>query len=148
MCEIKELTINDLEIIKTFYKEVFTREPWNDDWSDEEQLRLYITDLIGNKNSLAYGLFDDEELLGIALGNIRHWFTGTQLFVDEFCVKAEKQGQGLGTGFLGLMENSLKEKGIQTIFLMTGKQMPAFEFYRKNGFEEIVNHVSLIKDIV
>lgn len=147
MCEIKELTINDLEIIKTFYKEVFTREPWNDDWSDEEQLRLYITDLIGNKNSLAYGLFEDEELLGIALGNIRHWFTGTQLFVDEFCVRTEKQGQGLGTRFLGLMENSLKEKGIQTIFLMTGKQMPAFEFYRKNGFEEIVNHISLIKDI-
>ena len=30
---------------------------------------------------------------------------------------------------------------------MTGKEMPAFEFYRKNGFEEIINHVSLKKDI-
>ena len=147
MTEIKELTIIDIEMIKSFYKGVFMREPWNDDWSDEEQLRLYIVDLIGNPNSLAYGLFESGELVGIALGNIKHWYTGTQLFVDEFCVKTERQGQGLGTKFLSLMENSLKEKGITTIFLMTGKQMPAFDFYRKNGFEEIVNHVSLIKEI-
>ena len=147
MCEIKELSIKDIDMIKAFYKDVFMGEPWNDDWSDEEQLRLYIMDLIGNPNSLAYGLFEGDELLGIALGNVKHWYTGTQLFVDEFCVKTEKQGQGLGTKFLSLMENNLKEKEIQTIFLMTGKQMPAFDFYRKNGFEEIVNHVSLIKEI-
>ena len=39
MTEIKELTIIDIEMIKSFYKDVFMREPWNDDWSDEEQLR-------------------------------------------------------------------------------------------------------------
>lgn len=144
---LKELTIKDIDSIKSFFKDVFMREPWNDDWSDDEQLHMYITDIMGNRNSLAFGLYEDEDLLGIALGNIKHWYTGTQLFVDEFCVKTERQGQGLGTKFLSLMENSLKEKGITTIFLMTGKTMPAFDFYRKNGFEEIVNHVSLIKEI-
>lgn len=57
------------------------------------------------------------------------------------------QGKGLGTEFLRLLEESLREKEIKTIFLMTGKTMPAFAFYRKNGFEEIINHVSLKKDI-
>ncbi len=147
MPEIKELTIEEINIIKSFFKDVFMREPWNDDWSDEEQLHLYITDIIGNRNSLAYGLFEKDELLGLALGNIKHWYTGTEFFVEEFCVKTEKQGQGLGTEFLRLLEEGLKEKKIKTIFLMTGKEMPAFEFYKKNGFEEIINHVSLKKDI-
>ncbi len=147
MSEIKELTIKDREMIKTFYKDVFMREPWNDDWNDENQLHLYITDIIGNRNSLAYGLFENNELLGLALGNIKHWYTGTEFFVEEFCVKTELQGQGLGTEFLRLLEAELKVRDIKTIFLMTGKEMPAFEFYRKNGFGEIINHVSLKKDI-
>ncbi|MDE7021980.1 MAG: hypothetical protein K2P23_13935 [Lachnospiraceae bacterium] len=37
---------------KVFFKEIFTKEPWNDDWSDEGQLENYIVDLIGNRNSL------------------------------------------------------------------------------------------------
>lgn len=147
MPEIKELTIEKIDIIKSFFKDVFMREPWNDDWSDDEQLHQYITDIIGNRNSLAFGLFEGEQLLGLALGNIKHWYTGTEFFVEEFCVKTEMQGQGLGTEFLRLLEVELRVREIKTIFLMTGKEMPAFEFYRKNGFEEIINHVSLKKDI-
>ena len=147
MPEIKELTIEKIDIIKSFFKDIFTREPWNDDWSDDEQLHQYITDIIGNRNSLAFGLFEGEKLLGLALGNIKHWYTGTEFFVEEFCVKTEMQGQGLGTEFLRLLEVELRERKIKTIFLMTGKEMPAFEFYRKNRFEEIINHVSLKKDI-
>lgn len=147
MLEIKELTIEEIDIIKSFFKDVFMREPWNDDWSDDEQLHQYITDIIGNRNSLAFGLFEGEQLLGLALGNIKHWYTGTEFFVEEFCIKTELQGRGLGTNFLSLLEECLKEKEIKTIFLMTGKEMPAFAFYKKNGFEEIINHVSLKKDI-
>ena len=147
MPEIKELTIEKIDIIKSFFKDVFMREPWNDDWSDDEQLHQYITDIIGNRNSLAFGLLEEEQLLGLALGNIKHWYTGTEFFVEEFCVKTEMQGQGLGTEFLQLLEVELRVRDIKTIFLMTGKEMPAFEFYRKNGFEEIINHVSLKKDI-
>lgn len=147
MPEIKELTIEKIDIIKSFFKDVFMREPWNDDWSDNEQLHQYITDIIGNQNSLAFGLFEGEQLLGLALGNIKHWYTGTEFFVEEFCVKTEMQGQGLGTEFLRLLEVELRAREIKTIFLMTGKEMPAFEFYRKNGFEEIINHVSFKKDI-
>ena len=147
MPEIKELTIEKIDIIKSFFKDVFMREPWNDDWSDNEQLHQYITDIIGNQNSLAFGLFEGEQLLGLALGNIKHWYTGTEFFVEEFCVKTEMQGQGLGTEFLRLLEVELRVRDIKTIFLMTGKEMPAFEFYRKNGFEEIINYVSLKKDI-
>lgn len=38
--------------IRDLFVSVFTKEPWNDDWSDENQLRLYIQDLTGQKNSM------------------------------------------------------------------------------------------------
>ena len=43
--ELKKLSINDKEAIKELFTGVFTGEPWNDDWSDGEQLDLYIEDL-------------------------------------------------------------------------------------------------------
>ena len=34
---IKELTTDDIETIKSFYSDIFSNEPWNDDWSNEQQ---------------------------------------------------------------------------------------------------------------
>ena len=47
MLKLKRLNIEDEEAITNVFTGVFTKEPWNDDWSDEEQLDMYITDLIG-----------------------------------------------------------------------------------------------------
>ena len=51
MRELKEININNIEEIKSLFAEIFTKEPWNDDWSDLTQLHEYIMDLIGNRNS-------------------------------------------------------------------------------------------------
>lgn len=87
--ELRELSINEIEMIKRFFAAVFTQKPWNDDWSDEEQLHAYIMDLIGNQNSLAFGLFENETMVGLSMGEIRHWFTGTEYFINEFCIKTD-----------------------------------------------------------
>ena len=61
--ELRKLQINQIDEIKTLFKNVFMNEPWNDDWSNEEQLDEYMLDLSGNRNSLAIGLYDAEELV-------------------------------------------------------------------------------------
>lgn len=43
----KRLSIDDKEMIKEVFVGVFTKEPWNDDWSDKEQLDMYINNLVG-----------------------------------------------------------------------------------------------------
>lgn len=68
MITIKELDIKLIEEIKSLFAEIFTNEPWNDDWSDETQLHEYIMYLIGNRNSLTLGLFEDRELIGLSMG--------------------------------------------------------------------------------
>ena len=74
MRELKEININNIEEIKSLFAEIFTKEPWNDDWSDLTQLHEYIMDLIGNSNSLTLGLFENDELIGLSMGSIMHWY--------------------------------------------------------------------------
>lgn len=143
---IEELGLEYLEEIKRLYTEIFMNEPWNDDWSDKEQLYRYIMDLIGNNNSLTLGLFENDKLIGLAMGSIMHWYSGTEYYINEFCVKTEKQGRGIGTAFLKEVEEYVKSKQIMHIFLQTERTVPAYDFYKKNGFIELKNHVSFVKE--
>lgn len=147
MTEIKQLGTEYYDRIKSLFYTVFTSAPWFDDWSDEKQLSAYITDLTGNPNSLSFGLFEDGRLIGLALGSIKHWCKGTEYYIDEFCILTECQGKGLGTAFMNVIEEKLREKGIVNIFLQTGADMPAHRFYNKLGFNELVGHISLSKHI-
>ncbi len=136
MLEVKRLSIKDKEIITDVFVGVFTKVPWNDDWSDKAQLDMYINDLVGQGYSLTYGLFDDNELIGISLGYVKHWYSGTEYIINEFCVKADRQGAGAGSFFIVEIEKAIKELGIKQIFLLTDSNVPAYNFYKKNGFSE------------
>ena len=145
--ELKRLSINDKEAIKELFTGVFTGEPWNDDWSDSKQLDCYIDDLCGQSYSLTFGLYDGGELIGISMGDIKHWFRGTEYLINELCIKTDRQGTGAGTFFLTEIEKAVKEMGIKQIFLLTGRDVPAYNFYKKNGYVEVSNLVPFSKNI-
>ena len=136
MFELKRLSIKDKAAITDVFISVFTKEPWNDDWSDKVQLDMYINDLIGQGYSLTYGLYDGDELIGIALGYVKHWYSGTEYIINELCIKTEKQGKGAGSFFIAEIEKAIKELGVKQIFLLTDSNVPAYNFYKKNGFNE------------
>lgn len=72
------ITKRHLSKIRSAFLQIFSGEPWNDVWEDG-QLKQYLCELIGNKNSLSFGLFDKNELIAISLGRIKHW-CGTGVF--------------------------------------------------------------------
>lgn len=145
--ELKILSIRDKELITALFKDVFTQDPWNDDWSDPEQLNAYIDDLIGQSNSLTLGYFCHEELVGLSMGRIKHWYEGTEYCIDEFCIARSFQNKGIGSSFLREIEAYLREKEIRHIFLLTDRDVLAHAFYLKNGFREMGNNVSLAKKV-
>ncbi len=126
--------------------DIFSEEPWNDIWTDE-QLHLYVSELIDNKNSLSFGLFENDNMIGMALGHIKHWHEGTEYWIDEFGVLSEKQKCGIGTEFLIEIEKVLSDKGIIYIALLTEKTVPAYHFYKKNGFDENEETRFLVKRV-
>ena len=146
MYTLKRLGPEDREEIKKVFVSVFTKEPWCDDWSDREQLDLYIRDLTCQGYSLAYGLYDDTgELIGISLGYIKHWYSGTEYIINELCIKTDRQGAGAGTFFIREIEKAIRAIGLKQIFLLTDSNVPAYAFYRKNGFVELKTNVAFSK---
>ena len=131
------LSAEAVEEIEELFREVFTHEPWNDDWSDAAQLRRYMLDLIANPNSLALGLFVGDDLLGLSLGEVVHWYSGTEYHIREFCIRRDVQGRGLGRAFMALMEPVLGERAIHTVILATDLDKDAYRFYCRNGFREL-----------
>lgn len=137
----------DTEAVKELFVSVFTAEPWNDDWSDKNQLELYINDLTGQSNSLTFGLYEGNELIGLSMGQIRHGYSGTEYIIDELCIRTSKQGSGAGTLFAKEIEKACKELGMKYIFLLTEKNVPAYEFYKKLDFNELESNVAFAKKL-
>ena len=143
----KQLDESAAAIIKELFVSVFTIEPWNDDWSNENQLDLYIHDLISQNTSLTFGLYEGTKLIALSMGHIKHWYTGTEYYIDELCVSTSKQGKGVGTLFVSEIEKACKELGLTHIFLLTENNVPAFTFYKKQKFYELKNNVAFAKEL-
>lgn len=134
--EIKQLRLKDTEEIKHIIKEAFSGQPWNDDWSDARQFHSYILDLTGNRNSLSLGLYDADRLIGVSLGRIKHWYTGTEYWIDDLAILPAAQGHGCGSQFIDLIEDFIKKLGIVGIVLFAERDIPAYGLYVKKAFEE------------
>ena len=133
--------------VAELYRRSFAGEPWNDDWSDIEQLMEYIKDISGGYNHLNYGLLIDGKLAAVSLGSIRHWWEGTNYNLEELCVDPKLQGQGIGSRFMEMIEEDIRERGVAGIFLQTDSDKPAYTFYMNKGFKELHTHVSFFKGV-
>ncbi len=129
------------------YRSAFKGAPWNDDWSDDKQLELYVKEISGAYNALNYGLLIDGELVAMSVGMIRHWWEGTNYNIEELCVSPELQGKGIGSRFMKMIEDDIIKRGLCGIFLQTDSDKPSYRFYKKNGFGELDKHVSFYKKL-
>jgi aminoglycoside 6'-N-acetyltransferase I len=144
---VAQLGSRDVDAVQPLFHEVFTQPPWNDDWSDTTQLRRYLLDLLEPSGSLCFGLYKQGVLIGLSLGRVLHWYSGTEYHIQEFCIKQCEQAKGLGADFLVRMEALLLQQGIESILLSTNRTAPSYGFYCKQGFSEIADCIQLYKNI-
>ncbi|RHM60250.1 MULTISPECIES: GNAT family N-acetyltransferase [Coprobacillaceae] len=145
--EIKLIDANNVKEVQAVFYQVFTVEPWNDQWDDLKQLELYLLDEMDNKSSLSYGLYDQDQLVGFCIGRIKHWYEGIEYWIDEFGVLNQYQGKGTGSLFMKEVEKAIKEQGIKGIVLFTERDIPAYHFYQKNGFKDHDDKVIFTKGL-
>ncbi len=93
--ELKELTLADIEMVKQLFLSVFSQEPWNDDWSDEEQLDRYLGDLLSHPRALCFGLLDQGSLIALSLGHIRYWYEGPNTVLKSSVLLATTKDEEL-----------------------------------------------------
>lgn len=145
--ELIELKLADMETVKQLFLSVFSQEPWNDDWSDEEQLDRYLGDLLSHPRALCFGVIDQDKLISLSLGHIRYWYEGTEYRIEEFCMSRDYQGQGHGASFLADIEKQLADRKIVHILLQTERNLSAYSFYKKCGFRALEEDVSMVKKV-
>ncbi len=145
--EFVELGEADLPVMADLFRKAFGGDPWNDDWSDREQLMEYIREISGSYHSLHFGLRIDGKLAAIAIGMVRHWWEGTNYNIEELYVDPDCQGQGIGSRFMKMIVDEIRERGLSGIFLQTDIDKPAFRFYQKNQFKNLETHVSLFRSV-
>ena len=142
---VKQVSTGLKNEVKEIFLDVFTREPWNDKWQDESQINNYLDDLMDNKNSLSVGFFKDNKMIGISLGYIFHWWEGDEYYIKELCIQRDSQNMGYGSVFLRELGEFLLARKIRAIGLTTERNVPAYAFYKKNGFIELDKTVFLAR---
>ncbi|BAK16617.1 histone acetyltransferase HPA2 [Solibacillus silvestris StLB046] len=144
--ELKRMKESDLATCTETFIKVFNAEPWNDNWNDESA-HHYLSDYYNTPNFLGVIAIENDVLLGFIMGVQRKWYSGDEYFIHEMCVDQTLQNKGIGKAMLNYLEIQLKEKSVESMTLLTNRNIPAEHFYKNNGFDEIERLVFLYKEI-
>lgn len=136
---IRNIQEADIKACATLYAEVFSSDPWNEAWSKdlaaERLMHFYLSKgFVGVIAENEEGKDEAHNVIGFVLGNTEPFYDGTWFYLREMCIKTDLQNKGFGTQLLIRLEATLNDLAVKSIYLMTEKEIPAADFYLKNGF--------------
>ena len=132
--KIVPITVDNLEQCMELYISVFNSEPWNETWT-HQSAKERLTDLLQTPKFLGFLLYEKGDLIGFIAGNSKKSYAGLTFYLAELCINNQIQGKGYGTKLLLSLENELKKRDIQSLYLLTANGGAAQAFYLKNGYE-------------
>ncbi|MGL5245162.1 MAG: GNAT family N-acetyltransferase [Sarcina sp.] len=141
-----EINKNNIGETINLYVTTFNSEPWNDEWTEEIASRRLVQML--NCEGF-YGLicYENNDVVGMILGNHEHYYDGMQFQVKEFCVSNNCHGKGYGSIILDNFIEKLKSKGIDEVILLTSRNEKTEGFYNRRGFESLEDMIMMRKKI-
>ncbi|MGB9979964.1 GNAT family N-acetyltransferase [Methanobacterium sp.] len=144
---MRKFDLEDVDKCAELFKEVFSVYPWYDNWVSIDKTKTYLMELIENPVFEGYVAYDGLNLVAVCFGHKRSWWMGKEFFIDEFYVRNESQGNGIGTRMLNYVKEILIEEEYMRLVLLTNKGIPAEEFYNKNGFYNNQNRTVMVKEL-
>lgn len=136
---------SDFEKCVELYCDAFTAPPLNYDWLTKEKAWRYIKDLIKTPGFMGYTYWENDEMVAFCFGILDNYFDGAMFEVEELAVASPHHRKGIGSVVMEQLEIKLAGYGIHAISLQTSRNLPAFNFYLKNGYEELSENVTLMK---
>ena len=125
-------TIASQEILQ-LYVNTFNAEPWNEKWT-LETANMRINDYLKNPMAMAYEGQLDGKCVGFLMGYSTSFLGMREFYIEDFVITTELQRMGLGTEMLSFVQKDLSNRGINSITLLTEKELPSEKFYHKNLF--------------
>ncbi|MCL2189717.1 MAG: GNAT family N-acetyltransferase [Defluviitaleaceae bacterium] len=125
----------------------FSAPPLSYDFLTEEKVRRYLRDLINTPGFAGYIYEFEGEAAAFCFGKTEDYFHAPQYVVNELAVHPNLHGKGVGRAAMQAVEAELAKTGYVAVALETSKIIPAYYFYRKLGYENISDNVSLTKPL-
>ena len=145
--KIEKMTEEHLDECVNLFTEVFSEAPWYDLYSSRRQVVDFFQNYFANNFFVGFVLKDEGVIAALSLGAKKPWIDGLEYYIDQFCVKTDLQGKGVGSRFINLIEKAVAKEGMNAIMLNTDEGFPAEQFYLKNGFTRANALLTLIKPL-
>ncbi|MBQ8537053.1 MAG: GNAT family N-acetyltransferase [Clostridia bacterium] len=145
--ELIPLTHGHIPAATALFARVFTQEPWNETFDSPEPVMRYFENMLRLNSFWGCALMDGENLIALCAGLVKPCLQGLEYFCDLFCLDPACQGRGLGTEFLTALGLALQKEGVSRLYLTTPRDLPARDFYLKNGFYDHQNLSLLTLDL-
>ena len=138
MAKIRKATVHDVPEILPLVRAYWRFEGM--DHFDEGRVGSQLERLLSEPR-LGVGWLAESDgrvigyLLAVLVFSLEH--LGMTAEIDEFFVRGEGRGSGVGSELLVVAESELKDLGCTNISLQLGRQnAPARRFYRRHGYVE------------
>ena len=142
---LKMYNESDLEICTEIYVNAFNAPPLNYEFLSKEKAERYLRDLTRTPGFLGYTYWEEDVMIAFCFGKLDNYFEGTMFEVEELAVIPQKHRSGIGSTVMQLLETKLASYRVMAVNLQTSRDLPAFGFYLKNGYEELKENVTLMK---
>lgn len=135
---IEKINGKDIYDATLVYISSYNDEIWKEN-NNFDDVYNYIKEF--SKQHIGYILKENSEIIGLALCILIPCIDKPYLRIENLCIKKEKHRKGYGSIFLKLLENKAIKLNCDSILLGTQKDMPAYNFYISNKFEDIKSNL-------
>ena len=123
----------------------FQAPPLAYDFVNPQNAGRYLRDIVDTPGFWGFVYVLEGTVAAFCLGAVDDYFHGLQYEVKEFAVAPALHGRKVGSLFLTAIETELAGRGVESVHLQTSRAIPAYQFYMRNGFEDVADNVSLTK---
>ncbi|TQQ85146.1 GNAT family N-acetyltransferase [Peptacetobacter hominis] len=144
--KVEPLNSSMIEECANLFRDVFSKEPWNDIYDSDDLVDNYIQNFINMDSFLGFAAIYKDRIIAVSLGMKKPWINGIEYYIDQFYVSNDFQNMGIGSRFLDNINVFLQNMNINGILLNTEESFHSYDFYIKNGFKKADGLVVMYKD--
>lgn len=140
---IREMKIADIGAVLPLYLSYYNKQERNC-WT-EETAGKRIHQVLSMKDAYGLILKENTSVLGFAMGYFKQYDDIIGYTLDEIITAYEYQNRGIGSLFLGELEQRVKDKGASCVELQAVNDELHERYYGKAGYHNAENFVMKVK---
>lgn len=144
MTVYKNFEEKDLDVLINFYIDYYNAEGGK--WTYDIAYKR-IHQIVTMEDSIVILQYDNEMLVGFAMGYLKHFDDSVGFFLEEILIHSAFQNRGYGTALLSHLKKEVHKKNCRWIELLTTTGELHQQFYRKNGYTQSKNLVLEFMDL-